>query len=62
MKPLETQIIDIEKLQATQSALLEQLKAAYNDHEVRLRWIERVLGYGLGAIGTFKLLWDTFAH
>ena len=38
------------------------LEEIVSDHEKRLRFVERVVGYGLGALGAFKLLYDMIAH
>jgi hypothetical protein len=34
------------------------LESITDDHERRLRTIERILGYGLGALGAAKLVYD----
>jgi hypothetical protein len=41
---------------AAQKEISAQLKRITDDHEKRLRFIERVIGYGLGVIGVFKFL------
>ena len=39
-------------------AVLEGIKEMVADHEKRIRLLERIAGYGIGALGFAKLLWD----
>lgn len=48
----------LNELNARQTTILERLDKLMEDHEKRIRAIERVLGYGLGALGFAKIVWD----
>jgi hypothetical protein len=49
--------------QATQDQILLNHEKQLSDHETRLRWIERVVGYGIGGIAVVKWLYEsTFKH
>ena len=48
----------LNELNARQTTILERLDKLVEDHEKRIRAIERVLAYGVGAAGFAKLLWD----
>jgi hypothetical protein len=38
---------------------VQSLERLTSDHEVRLRFLERVIGFGIGALAVLKLLWDS---
>ncbi len=38
--------------------VLKGVKEMVADHEKRIRLLERIAGYGIGALGFAKLLWD----
>lgn len=38
--------------------VLKGVKEMVADHEKRIRLLERIAGYGLGALGFAKLMWD----
>ncbi len=46
-----TQYQSSERMAARQELILEQLSALGGDHEKRIRFLERVVGYGAGAAG-----------
>lgn len=48
------------EVRTKQAELLKALERVTNDHEKRIRFIERVLGYGLGALGALKFLVDVY--
>lgn len=51
----------LNELNARQTTILERLDKLMEDHEKRIRAIERIMAYGLGASAFAKLLWD-FLH
>lgn len=42
---------EITEMLTKQETIIENLTSIMKDHESRLRFIERVVGYGLGAVG-----------
>lgn len=48
----------LNELNARQTTILERLDKLLEDHEKRIRQIERVIAWGLGALGFAKILWD----
>lgn len=40
--------------------LIKQLEMITNDHESRIRFLERVIGYGIGALGVLKFVMDVY--
>lgn len=46
------------ELSTKQTVLLENQERFIQDHEKRIRAIERVIAYGLGALGFLKIGWD----
>lgn len=44
-----------------QEEAISNLVNGHSDHEKRLRWLERVIGYGLGGLGAAKFIWDLIA-
>ena len=55
---LTKELSRLSELGARQTTILESLKEMTSDHERRIRQIERVIGYGLGALGFAKIVWD----
>ncbi len=48
------------EVRAQQAVLLKALERVTNDHEKRIRFLERIIGYGIGAIGVVKFLVDVY--
>lgn len=48
----------LNELNARQTTILERLDKLLEDHEKRIRQVERVLAWGAGALGFAKILWD----
>lgn len=51
----------LNELNARQTTILERLDKLVEDHEKRIRQVERIIGYGIGALGLLKMVWDV-AH
>lgn len=49
------------EIRAQQGALLSSLKEITSDHEKRLRNLERIVGYGVGALALIKFALDYFS-
>lgn len=49
-------ILEAAKLQAKQLEITAQQSLIITDHEKRIRFLERTIGYGLGALGVVTWL------
>lgn len=50
------------EVRAQQAEMLTTLKEITSDHEKRIRLLERIMGYGVGALGAAKLVLDLLLH
>jgi len=48
--------------ETTQDVILEQLIKLVDDHEKRLRWLERYVNYAIGAFGLISLATNYIKH
>jgi hypothetical protein len=46
----------------THSEILKKHDIVITDHEKRVRWLEKVAFYVIGAIMIAKFLWDLYSH
>lgn len=51
---------EITEMLTKQEIIIENLTSIMKDHESRIRFIERVVGYGLGALGLIEFGINTF--
>jgi len=47
--------------QTRSTEMLETLTKITDDHERRIRFIEKTISYGIGALGALKLAWDAIS-
>ena len=57
---IERDVAELLKATTRQELILEQLTKITSDHETRLRWMERTIGYGLGATAVIYFIVEKF--